>query len=76
MDVRLVRVEGAAALEAAVADVAGEGTFSSVLELVRGQRLLALDFLLAVAALQIGLLVNPADISTLSLQNLQIQGNL
>ena len=76
MDVRLVRVEGAAALEAAVADVAGEGTFSGVLELVRGQRLLALDFLLAVAALQIGLLVNPADISTLSLQNLQIQGNL
>ena len=76
MDVRLVRVEGAAALEAAVADVAGEGTFSGVLELVRGQRLLALDFLLAVAALQIGLIVNPADISTLSLQNLQIQRNL
>ena len=63
VDVRLVRVEGAAALEAAVADVADEGPLAGVLELVRGQRLLALHLLLAVPALQVGLLVNPADIS-------------
>ena len=58
-----MRVEGAAALEAAVADVADEGPLAGVLELVRGQRLLALHLLLAVPALQVGLLVNPADIS-------------
>ena len=69
VNVRLVRVESAAALEAAVADVACEGPLARVLELVRCQRLLALDFLLAVAALQVGLLVNPADISSLITKN-------
>ena len=69
VDVRLVRVEGAAALEAAVADVADEGSLARVLELVRGQRLLALHLLLAVPALQVGLLVNPVDISKVQFTN-------
>ena len=60
VDVRLVRVERAAALEAAVADVADERPLPRVLELVRRQRLLALDLLLAVSALQVRLLVDPA----------------
>ena len=60
MHVRLVRVERAAALEAAVAHIALEGPLPRVLELVRCQRLLALDLLVAEAALEVGLLVNPA----------------
>ena len=57
---RLVRVECAAALEATVAHVTHEGPLPRVLELVRCQRLLALDLFLAEAALEVGLLVNPA----------------
>ena len=60
VDVRLVRVECAATLEAAVADVADERPLPRVLELVRRQRLLALHLLFAVSALQVRLLVDPA----------------
>ena len=59
VDVRLVRVECAATLKAAVADVADERPLPRVLELVRRQRLLALNLLFAVSALQVRLLVDP-----------------